>query len=168
MVADFLARHADGGWLSPSAAAWLVSSYRIPVAPPAEPIPAGGIELLVAVRQEPVFGPVVVFGPGGRASEVLGGRAARLAPLTDVDAAELIRTSPAAPLLTGQGGASGADTGALANVLLRVSLLADDLPQIADLELNPVIARADGVTAADVRVRLAPAPQKDPFLRQLR
>jgi hypothetical protein len=74
----------------------------------------------------------------------------------------------AAPLLTGQAGGPAADTGALAGLLLRVSRLADDLPEVAELDLNPVIARPDGAFPVDVRVRVAPAAPCDPFLRQLR
>ena len=122
-----------------------------------QPMLTGGVELLIGVEQEPMFGPLVVFGPGGIASDVLGGRTARLAPLTDVDAAELIGGSRAAPVLAGYRGSPAADTEQLAEVLLRVSRLADDLPEIAELELNPVIARPDAVQAVDVRVRLAPA-----------
>ncbi len=99
---------------------------------------------------------------------MLGGRTARLAPLTDLDAAELIRDSRAAPLLSGHRGSPAVDTEQLAEVLLRVSRLADDLPEIAELDLNPVIARPDAVQAVDVRIRLAPAAPRDPFLRQLR
>lgn len=115
-----------------------------------------------------MFGPLVVFGLGGAAADVLGDRAARLTPLTDTDADELIAAVQAAPLLFGHGGAPPADAGALADTLLRVSRLADDLPEVAELDLNPVIARPDGVYAVDVRVRVSPAEPQDPFLRQLR
>jgi len=118
--------------------------------------------------QEPVFGPVVVFGLGGVATEVLGDHAARLTPLTDADANELIRSVHAAPLLFGHRGRPAVDTAALTDTLLRVSQLADDFPELAELDLNPVIAREDGVQAVDVRVRVSPAEVQDPFLRRLR
>jgi acyl-CoA synthetase (NDP forming) len=118
--------------------------------------------------QEPVFGPLVVFGLGGVAAEVLGDHAARLTPLTDTDADELIHAGPAAPLLFGHRGAPPADVGALADTLLRVSRLADDLPEVAELDLNPVIARPDGVFVVGTRARVSPADPRDPFLRQLR
>jgi acyl-CoA synthetase (NDP forming)/RimJ/RimL family protein N-acetyltransferase len=133
-----------------------------------QPMLAGGVETLVGVVQEPVFGPLVVFGLGGVATDVLGDHAARLAPLTDVDAEEMIRGVRAAPLLFGHRGAPAVDTAALADLLLRVSRLADDLPEVAELDLNPVIARPDGAHAVDIRIRLAPATPRDPFLRQLR
>jgi acyl-CoA synthetase (NDP forming)/RimJ/RimL family protein N-acetyltransferase len=133
-----------------------------------QPMLAAGVETLVGVVQEAVFGPLVVFGLGGVATDVLGDHAARLAPLTDADAEEMIRGVRAAPLLFGHRGAPAVDTAALADLLLRVSRLADDLPEVAELDLNPVIARPDGAHAVDTRIRIAPATPRDPFLRQLR
>lgn len=123
---------------------------------------------MIGVVAEPVFGPLVVFGLGGAAAEVPGGQAARLAPLTDADADELIHAAHAAPLLSGHPGPRPADTAALAEVLLRVSRLADDLPEVAELDLSPVVAGPDGVYALDVRVRVSPAEPTDPLLRRLR
>jgi acyl-CoA synthetase (NDP forming) len=178
LVAGFLARQPSGGWLPPAQAAGLLACYEIPLAPgtPADggqgagarPDSSGGVEVRVGVRQEPVFGPVVVFGLGGMAAGVLGDQAARLTPLTDTDAGELIRGSRAAPLLSGRRGVPPADAAALADVLLRVSRLADDLPEVTELDLSPVIARPDGACAAGVRVRVTPAEPRDPFLRRLR
>ena len=133
-----------------------------------QPMLAGGVEVLVGVVQEPVFGPLVVFGLGGVATEVLSDHAARLAPLTDTDAASLIHGVHAAPLLFGYRGSPPVDTDALTGILLRVSQLADDIPEIAELDLNPVIARPDGVHAVDARIRISPAQPQDPFLRRLR
>jgi acyl-CoA synthetase (NDP forming) len=133
-----------------------------------QPMLADGVETIVGVVHEPVFGPLVVFGLGGVATEVLDDRAARLAPLTDTDAAQMIVGVRAAPLLRGHRGSPPVDTAALADLLLRVSRLADDLPEVAELDLNPVIARPDGTHVVDVRVRIAPAAPRDPFLRQLR
>ena len=166
LIGAFLTASPDGGWLGQADAAALLGSYQIPMV--ATRTAAGGVETIVGVVQEPVFGPVVVFGLGGVATEVLGDHAARLAPLTDTDAAELIATVRAAPLLFGHRGSPAVDTAALADLLLRVSRLADDLPEVAELELNPVIARPDGVHIGDVRVRVAAAAPRDPFLRQLR
>jgi len=98
---------------------------------------------------------------------VLGDHVARLAPLTGADADDLIHSIRAAPLLLGHGGQPAADIGALHDTLLRVSRLADDLPQVAELDLNPVIARPDGVTAVDARIRVTSHRLADPFLRQL-
>jgi acyl-CoA synthetase (NDP forming) len=133
-----------------------------------QPMLTGGVEVLIGVVQEPVFGPLVVFGLGGVATEVLGDHSARLTPLTDADADELIRSVRAAPMLLGHRGLPAVDTRALADALLRVSRLADDLPEVAELDLNPVMARPDGVCAVDVRIRVSPAESSDPFLRRLR
>jgi len=128
----------------------------------------GGTEVIIGVMQEPVFGPLVVFGLGGIATDVFGDRSARLTPLTDTDAAGLIRSIRAAPLLLGHRGTPAADLAALRDILLRVSRLADDLPHVAELDLNPVIARPDGAHVVDARVRLLPARPADPYLRRLR
>jgi acyl-CoA synthetase (NDP forming) len=133
-----------------------------------QPMVAGGTEVIVGVVQEPVFGPLVVFGLGGVATDVLGDRSARLTPLTDTDAAALVRSIRAAPLLLGYRGTPAADLAALQDILLRVSRLADDLPQVAELDLNPVIARSDGAHVVDTRVRVLPAQPADPYLRRLR
>jgi acyl-CoA synthetase (NDP forming)/GNAT superfamily N-acetyltransferase len=133
-----------------------------------QPMLPSGVETIVGVVQEQVFGPLVVFGLGGVATDVLADRSARLTPLTDVDATAMIAEVRAAQLLVGRAGSPAADTAGLAGLLLRVSRLADDLPEVAELDLNPVIARPDGVYPVDVRVRLAPAAPRDPFLRQLR
>jgi acyl-CoA synthetase (NDP forming)/GNAT superfamily N-acetyltransferase len=133
-----------------------------------QPMITGGVEVLIGVAQEPVFGPLVVFGLGGVATDVLGDHTARLAPLTDLDADEMIREVRAARLLFGHRGTPPADVTALADTLLRVSQLADNLPEIAELDLNPVIARPGGDTAVDARVRITPAEPQDPFLRRLR
>jgi acyl-CoA synthetase (NDP forming)/RimJ/RimL family protein N-acetyltransferase len=133
-----------------------------------QPMLADGAETLIGVVQEPVFGPLVIFGLGGIATDVLGDHAARLAPLTDVDAAEMIRDVRAAPLLFGHRGSPAVDTAALADLLLRVSRLADDLAEVAELDLNPVIVRPDGAHAVDTRIRITPVTPQDPFLRQLR
>ena len=132
-----------------------------------EPMITGGVETIVGVVQEPVFGPVVVFGLGGVATDVLGDHAARLAPLTGADADDLIHSIRAAPALLGRSGRPAADIGAVRDTLLRVSRLADDLPQVAELDLNPVIARPDGVIAVDARIRVTSHRLADPFLRQL-
>jgi acyl-CoA synthetase (NDP forming)/GNAT superfamily N-acetyltransferase len=132
-----------------------------------KPMVTGGTEVMISMLHEEVVGPLVLFGAGGAAADALADRAARLAPLTDSDADELIRSIRAAPLLLGHPGAPGADLAALRDLLLRVSQMADDLPQIAELELSPVFARPDGVQAVDARIRLQPADPADAHLRRL-
>ena len=133
-----------------------------------KPMVTGGTEVLISMLHEEVAGPLVLFGVGGAAAEALADRAGRLAPMTDSDADELIRSIRAAPLLLGRPGAPGADLPALRDLLLRVSQLADDLPQVAELELSPVFARPDGVQAVDARIRLEAADPTDVHLRRLR
>jgi acyl-CoA synthetase (NDP forming) len=128
---------------------------------------AGGVEVTISVLHEQVVGPLMLFGPGGAADDGQGDRAARLAPLTDADADDLIRSVPAAPLLAGRRGARPADLAALRDLLLRVSRMVDDLPQIAELELSPVIARSDGVQAVDGRICIQAAEPVDALLRRL-
>jgi acyl-CoA synthetase (NDP forming)/RimJ/RimL family protein N-acetyltransferase len=133
-----------------------------------QPMITDGVEVLIGVVHEPIFGPLMVFGLGGVATDVLGDHTARLTPLTDVDADKMIHGIRAAPLLTGHRGSKPADLDALADLLLRVSRLADEIPEVAELDLNPVIARADGANPVDARIRLVPAEPTDPFLRRLR
>ena len=133
-----------------------------------QPMIAGGTELIVGVSDDHMFGPLVVFGLGGVTTEVLAEHAARLTPLTDTDAYQLIGSVRSAPLLRGYRGQPAADLGALRDLLLRVSRLADELPEVTELDLNPVIARPDGVFVVDARIRVTPYRAQDPFLRKLR
>ena len=99
-----------------------------------------GAELLAGIVQDPVFGPLVAFGPGGVIAELIGSANFALAPLTDVDAAELLGTGKAAKLVDGWRGAPAADRVALTDLLHRLSRLAVDLPEVTELDLNPVLA----------------------------
>ena len=121
-----------------------------------QPMVTGGAELLAGVAQDPVFGPLVAFGPGGVLAELIGEAQFRIAPLTDADAAELVHTGKAGRLVAGFRGAPAADGAALADVVLRLSQLAEDVPEVAELDLNPVLALSDGCVAVDARVRLRP------------
>lgn len=118
--------------------------------------------------QDDVFGPLVLFGLGGTATEVLADHAARLAPLTDQDVHDLISAPRCAPLLLGHRGAKPVDVGCLEQLLLRLSRLAGDLPELAEADFNPVIAGPDGAAVADVRIRLTPSRTYDAYLRRLR
>ena len=133
-----------------------------------EPMITGGTEVIIGVRDDQMFGPLVVFGLGGVATEVLADHAARLAPLTETDADTLINSIRSAPLLHGHRGSAAADIPALRDVLMRVSRLADDLPEVTELDLNPVIAHQLGAVAVDARIRVTPQVPQDPFLRRLR
>ncbi|MEO3755285.1 GNAT family N-acetyltransferase [Streptomyces sp. B6B3] len=127
-----------------------------------------GTELFAGIVQDDVFGPLVVFGLGGTATELLADHAARLAPLTDQDVHDLITAPRSAPLLLGGQDREPADLAGLQDVLSRVSRLATDLPQLVEADLNPLVARPDGVLAVDARLRLVPRRAFDPYLRRLR
>jgi acyl-CoA synthetase (NDP forming) len=126
-----------------------------------QPLVRGGTELLVGAVQDPVFGPLVAVGPGGTFAELIGDASFRLAPLTDADATELVHHGKVGKLLAGFRGAPAADVAAVADLLLRVGRLADDFPEVAELDLNPVIAGPQGAVAVDARVRVA-APVRAP------
>lgn len=127
-----------------------------------------GVACVIGSTEDALFGPVVSFGIGGVVSELVQDRGYRIPPLTDRDAAALVRSPLAAPLLFGYRGAELADVSALEQLLLRVSRLADDLPEMAELELNPVVAGPDGVAVLGARARLArPIARKDADVRRL-
>jgi acetyl coenzyme A synthetase (ADP forming)-like protein len=115
-----------------------------------------GVELIAGVVSDPSFGPVVMFGSGGTAVELFGDRVFRILPLTDDDATEMVRSIRGAPLLFGHRGAPACDVPAVQDVLLRVARLADEVPQLAEMDLNPLIATPRGASAVDARIRLGP------------
>jgi acyl-CoA synthetase (NDP forming) len=120
-----------------------------------QPMIRGGAELLAGAVEDPVFGPLVAFGPGGVLAELIGQAQFRIAPLTDVDARELVRSGKAGRLVAGFRGAPPADEEALVDLLLRLSRLASDVAELAELDLNPVLALPDRCVAVDARVRIA-------------
>jgi acyl-CoA synthetase (NDP forming)/GNAT superfamily N-acetyltransferase len=130
------------GWLGPAQTAELLRCYGIPLAD----LAPAGTEVRVRVADDHVFGPLVTLEAGDSY------RAARFAPLTDVDAGKL----------------AGPHPDVLRDLLLRVSRLADELPEVTELDLYPVIAGPEGATVIDARVKVAPYQPQDPFLRKLR
>jgi acetate---CoA ligase (ADP-forming) len=116
---------------------------------------SGGAELLAGVVQDPTFGPLVAFGPGGVFAELIGEAAFRIAPLTDVDAAELVHSGKTGQLVAGFRGKAPNDASALTDLLHRLSRLAVDLRSVAELDLNPVLALPEGCVAVDARVQVA-------------
>jgi len=122
-----------------------------------QPMITGGVETMIGVADDPLFGPLVAFGLGGIHVEVLADVRFRIAPLTDRDADELLHGIRGLPLLKGYRGHSPADLDALKELLLRVSRLAVEVPEIVELDLNPVMALAPGhgcrIVDARVRVR---------------
>ncbi|TMD54789.1 MAG: acetate--CoA ligase family protein, partial [Chloroflexi bacterium] len=113
-----------------------------------------GVEMLVGVVNDPSFGPVIACGAGGTATELLKDVAVRITPLTEEDARTMPRSLATFPLLDGYRGAPKADLGALEQLLLRVSALVESNPEIAELDLNPVIVHPHGVAVVDARIRL--------------
>nr|WP_204342328.1 bifunctional GNAT family N-acetyltransferase/acetate--CoA ligase family protein [Micromonospora terminaliae] len=133
-----------------------------------QPMVPPGVACVVELVEDPAFGPVVGFGLGGVATELLGDRAWRAVPLTDRDAAELVDEPRAAPLLRGHRGAAPVDRDALVDLLLRVGRLADEQPRVRSLSLNPVLARPDGISVLHATVRTgAEAPRPDTGPRRL-
>lgn len=120
-----------------------------------------GVELLVGVVHDPSFGPVVACGAGGTAAELLKDVSVRITPLTDLDASELVRSLRTFPLLDGYRGAPRLDVQAVEDVLLRVSAMVERHPEIAELDLNPLIVTSAGAHVSDARIRLqAAAPAR--------
>jgi acetate---CoA ligase (ADP-forming) len=120
---------------------------------------SGGVEMLVGIAHDPQFGPVVACGAGGVFVELMRDVSVRLTPLTSDDASEMIRSLRSYPLLTGFRGSSSCDIAALEECLLRVSTMVEDLPQIAELDCNPIVVREQGALILDARVRVsAPEP----------
>jgi acyl-CoA synthetase (NDP forming) len=116
-----------------------------------------GQELLVGATADPLFGPVVACGSGGRAVELLHDVAVRLTPVTDRDARAMVDSLSIAPLLRGARGEPPVDLPALEQVVLRVGALVDAHPEIVELDCNPVIAHPGGAMVVDARVRVTPA-----------
>ncbi|UEM24931.1 acetate--CoA ligase family protein (plasmid) [Skermanella mucosa] len=114
----------------------------------------GGQEVIIGAVTDPSFGKLVAFGLGGILVEVLKDITFRLAPITRDDALSMLDGIQAAEMLKGVRGSEPVDREALATILVNVSRLVDEVPEIVELDLNPVFARADGATAADVRVVL--------------
>ncbi|MEP7193894.1 MAG: GNAT family N-acetyltransferase [Actinomycetota bacterium] len=148
--------------------ATLLACYGLTVRPAASVTVPEGVSCVLRTMEDGLLGPIVSFGLAGDASELLGDVAHRVPPLTRVDVSDLIRSVRAAPRLTGYRGAPPLDVAGLEDVVARLSCLADDLPQIAELELNPVIVAERGVTIAAVTAVLSrPAGRTDGTRRSL-
>ncbi|TDV40327.1 bifunctional GNAT family N-acetyltransferase/acetate--CoA ligase family protein [Actinophytocola oryzae] len=128
-----------------------------------------GIGCSIGLQDDPSFGTIVSFGLSGVVSDLLGDRAYRALPVTDTDAATLVRAPKAAPLLTGYRGSEPADLDALADLVLRVAALAEDVPSVRWLVLEPILAGPGGAQAVGARVKVgAPPSQQDSGPRRLR
>ncbi|HVV29462.1 MAG TPA: GNAT family N-acetyltransferase [Mycobacteriales bacterium] len=124
-----------------------------------------GRELLAGISSDDVFGPLLVFGLGGTDTDLIADRAARLAPLTETDADELLDSLRSSRKLFES---AELDRSAVRDVLVRLGKLAGALPEVAELDLNPLVVRSRGCVVLDARVRLEPRPPADPYLRRLR
>ncbi|MFF2188296.1 GNAT family N-acetyltransferase [Streptomyces sp. NPDC058155] len=120
-----------------------------------------GVDTVVRAVIDPAAGAVLSFGLAGVASELLGDVAHRLVPVTDREAVELLRSIRTAPLLFGWRGSAPVDTAALEELLLRVSRLVDDHPEIVSVALEPVVVATQGLSVLGASVRLAPPPSRD-------
>lgn len=123
-----------------------------------QPMVTGGAEVMIGVTDDPLFGPLIAFGFGGIHVEIFGDVQFRITPLTDRDAAEMIRGIKAYRLLTGYRGQTSADLEALEEMLLRVSRLVEEIPEISELDLNPIFALppGQGCRIVDARIRVQP------------
>ncbi|RPE40032.1 acyl-CoA synthetase (NDP forming) [Streptomyces sp. Ag109_O5-1] len=120
-----------------------------------------GVDTVVRAVIDPAAGAVLSFGLAGAASQLLGDMAHRLVPVTDRDATSLVRSIRTAPLLFGWRGSKPVDTPALEELLLRVSRLVDDHPEVVAVTLEPVVVARQGVSVLGATVRLAPPPARD-------
>jgi acetyl coenzyme A synthetase (ADP forming)-like protein len=114
-----------------------------------------GREMMVGVSQDPTFGPVLMVGLGGMLAELVADVSVRIHPLTDSDVDDMLVNLRGYPLLIGYRGSEPVDVLALKNLLFRLSALVEAVPEIAELDLNPVFVRTTGVAAVDARIRLS-------------
>jgi acetate---CoA ligase (ADP-forming) len=121
-----------------------------------QPMFSSGVEVMAGVTHDPLFGPLIAFGLGGIHVEILGDVRFRITPLTDRDAAEMVREIRGYRLLEGYRGHQPADVEAVQNILLRLSRLVEEVPEIKELDLNPIFALApgEGCRIVDARIRV--------------
>ncbi|MEO6605540.1 MAG: acetate--CoA ligase family protein, partial [Aeromicrobium sp.] len=119
-----------------------------------------GIQVSFSVAEDPLFGPLVSFGLAGAPSELLGDRSYGIPPLTDLDAESMVRNLRSAPLLYGYRGSDPVDVDALQDIVLRLAAMKDDLPEVAELDLEPVLVHGTGVTALSARAKVVPSADR--------
>ena len=130
-------------------------------------VPAG-VEVVVGLIQDRLFGPVLMFGSGGTAVELFGDQAFRCLPLSDLDADELVHATKGSALLSGYRGSPRVDIHLLEMLLMRVGRMAEDLPELVEMDLNPVVVNQTGATVVDAKIRVEIPPSRpDPTLRRL-
>jgi acyl-CoA synthetase (NDP forming) len=119
-----------------------------------QPMVPDGVETLIGVTHDPIFGPVLAVAAGGTAAELMRDVAVRITPITDLDAHDMLRELSIFPLLDGYRGAPPADVTAIERTLLRVSAMVEDHASITELDLNPVIALRDQAVVVDARIKI--------------
>lgn len=128
-----------------------------------QPMVPDGVEMLVGVVQDQHFGPVLACGAGGTTTELLKDVAVRITPITRGDAVRMVHSLKTFPRLDGYRGAPRADVASLEEVLLRVSALVEAHPEVAEMDLNPLIVHAAGAVVVDARIRLEPGVTRPPI-----
>jgi acyl-CoA synthetase (NDP forming)/GNAT superfamily N-acetyltransferase len=165
VVNEALAADPSGRWLSDAEAGRLLTAYGIEIP---SSVPAG-VETVVGVIDDALYGPLIMFGFGGSATEPLAERAFRTLPLTDVDARDLVQTVRRSPFRRGDRDRAPVDLAALEALLIRVARLAEDLPEVAEMDLDPVVCGPDGTAPARARIKVAPSGGRvDQTIRRLR
>jgi acyl-CoA synthetase (NDP forming) len=154
VVAGVLADDPAGRELTRDEVGRLLAAYGIGLSPAMAP---DGVAIVVDVTDDPTFGALVSFGVGGVATELLGDRAYAPTPISDLDAARLVRAPRAAPLLSGYRGAEPVDLGAAEDLVVRVGRLAEELPEVLSLTLDPVLVAGCGLTVLAATARIGPA-----------
>ncbi|MCM3893841.1 MULTISPECIES: bifunctional acetate--CoA ligase family protein/GNAT family N-acetyltransferase [Gordonia] len=119
-----------------------------------------GVGTMVRMRDDPSFGPLISFGLSGRTFELLGDHGYRAIPITALDADELIDEPRSAPLLYGYRGEAPVDREALVDLLIRISTMADDIPEIREIFVDPVLCSPEGAAILNARIRIGPVPTK--------
>ncbi len=134
-----------------------------------QPMARSGIPVQIGALEDRLFGPIISFGVAGTLSELLGDVSYRIPPLTDSDAADLVRDVRAAPIFFGYRGSEGVDVAGIERLILRVAILKDELPEVEHLDLGLVMAGAEGVEVLRVTGRVAPVREarSDWFTRRL-
>jgi acyl-CoA synthetase (NDP forming) len=121
-----------------------------------QPMAKPGVELITGVTHDETFGPLVLFGMGGVAAELMRDTALRIVPLTDTDVHDMVRSLRSSPLLFGYRNMPAVDVDALEEVLMRIGRLAEEIPEVAELDCNPLVVSSSGALVLDVKLRLAP------------
>jgi acyl-CoA synthetase (NDP forming)/RimJ/RimL family protein N-acetyltransferase len=152
--AEFLMRGSPRGWLDSDRVTALLACFGIRSVADGDETTEGR-DTVITVSHEPVFGPVVSFGVAGDYIDLFGDVSRRITPLSDRDAADLVGSIRAYPLLSGERGGPVFDVAALEDTLLRISALVELLPEIEDLELRPLRVFTSGAVAVSARVRLS-------------